>query len=500
MDTWALVICAVTGFLVSWSLIPLVQRASGHSTHHPSFHHTHGISIPRFGGVAIAAAFIAVVLAALSFEGLGLIRRPHQWGVIIGSLAMFGLGLWDDFKPLGAKTKLLGQTLIAIAAYCSGVQIELLKNPFTDGVIELGGWSVLASVVWLVAFTNLINLIDGIDGLAGGIALMLMCLLAYAGLNEQTFALFVAVGMTGTLVGFLCYNFPPAKIFMGDGGAYFLGFLIGSMTITTSQKGTVAAALIAPVFALALPIVDVIWAIVRRGLKGLPIFRPDRKHLHHKLVEIGFSRRSAVLILYGVSLCCLLLAFGVFWSQGQLVPILFGAMFLILFATARFFGFIKDWCAVGRELGASFQLRRETRYALQMCRWLEMEAERSETLQELWTSYLFITRKLGLSQVKLVLDTGRTVSRSPIRHESADFHRNRHELLLANIKAIEFASESSAMSPKLFEHLTELAVEAWMKSVQRWQRVHGIPAIFEPAVPSETAFFSRGRALISNVV
>jgi UDP-GlcNAc:undecaprenyl-phosphate GlcNAc-1-phosphate transferase len=330
---------------------------------------------------------------------------------------------------------------------------------------------------------------------------MLMCLITCLGVSNGSFSLFLAVGMAGALIGFLYYNFPPAKIYMGDGGAYFLGFMIGAMTITNSHKGTVAAALIAPVFALALPIVDVLWAILRRGLRGLPIFRPDRKHIHHRLVEFGFSNRVTVLILYAFSMICLLLAFGVFWSQGRLVPILCGAMFLIVFAWARFFGWIKNWYAMSLDLGHSLQMRRETRYALQMCRWLEMEAERSDSLQELWTSYLFITRKLGLSQVKLVLDNGRTVNRNQAIHsQPSDYHRNRHELPLANIKAIEFGSQGSSMSPKLFEHLTELAAEAWMKSVQRWQTVHGIPAFFEPAVPvTDTAFFSRGHALIANV-
>jgi UDP-GlcNAc:undecaprenyl-phosphate GlcNAc-1-phosphate transferase len=238
---------------------------------------------------------------------------------------------------------------------------------------------------------------------------------------------------------------------------------------------------------------------LRRGLRGLPIFRPDRKHIHHRLVEFGFTRRGAVLVLYGLSLSCSLLALVVFWSRGNLVPILVGAMFLMFFFSARMFGFVTDWNAMGRELGVSLSLRKDTRYALAMCEWLEMEAERCESLQELWTTYLFITRKLGLAQVKLVLDGGGTVFREPSSGNSTEFHRNRREMPLANIRAMEFASESSAMSPRLFEHLTELAAEAWMKAVHRWQAVNRVPAVFEPALPSETTFISRGRALISNV-
>ena len=494
--------CGVTGFLVSWLSIPFIGRNAARTKAVPggrSFHHTHSSPVPRFGGIAIAGGFL-LVIAAIALLSPGVLTGWPKLGLVAGSLAVLALGLRDDFKPLGARVKLAAQVLIAAAVYFSGVQIEQLKNPVTGAVYQLGAWGLVATVLWLVTLTNLINLIDGIDGLAGGISLMLMCLLACFGTTADPFSLCLTIGTAGAIIGFLCFNFPPAKIYLGDGGAYFLGFLIGALTISNSHKGTVAAALIAPVFALALPIVDVMLAIARRGLKGLPIFRPDRGHIHHRLVDLGFSRRGALLVLYGLSLAFLSLALVVFWSRGQLVPILFGAMFLIFFVSARLFGFLKDWSAVTRELGISWQLRKETRYALVLCQWLEMEADRCETLQELWTTYLFITRKLGLSQVKLVLDTGRTVSRSEaIHHQASDFHRNRHELPLANIRAIEFGSEGSAMSARLFEHLTELAAEGWMKAVQRWQTVNQIPAVFEPALPSETAFFARGRALVANV-
>lgn len=502
---WSMLICGAAGFLVAWSLIPILQRFSARRVDtqaERSFHHTHETPISRLGGVAIAAGFVVVLLFAIALTLQRTAHHSMHWSIVAGALAVFAVGLRDDCKPLGAKFKLVAQILIASAVYLGGVQIEQVKNPVTGTIYELGAWGFAATVFWLVALTNLINLIDGIDGLAGGISLMLMCLLACFGFSADPFTLLLAVGTAGAIIGFLCFNFPPAKIYMGDGGAYFLGFLIGAMTIVNAHKGTVAAALIAPIFALALPIADVALAILRRGLKGLPIFRPDRKHIHHKLVDLGFSRRGAVLALYSLSLAFLLLAFVVFWSRGQLAPILFGAMFLIFFVSARLFGFVKDWYAVGKELGVSLRLRKETRYALAVLHWLEMEAERCETLQELWTTYLFVTRKLGLSQVKLILESGRTVSREQsIHRQSTDFHRNRHEMPLANIKAIEFGSESSAMSPQLFEHLTELAAEGWMKSVRRWQAVNQVPVVFEPAIPteSETAFFSRGRALISNV-
>src|SRR5204862_6919984 len=149
--------------------------------------------------------------------------------------------------------------------------------------------------------TNLISLVDGVDGLAGGICLMLMALLSYVGHVNGSFVLLTA-GMAGALLGFLRFNFPPARIYMGDGGAYFLGFQIGVFSIASSQKGAIFGALAAPLFVLALPILDVALAILRRGFRGLPIFRPDRSHIHHRLIGMGLSRRKVVVSIYALTL------------------------------------------------------------------------------------------------------------------------------------------------------------------------------------------------------
>ena len=181
--------------------------------------------------------------------------------------------------------------------------------------------------------TNLINLIDGVDGLAGGICLMLMGLLAYVGHDSGSFEC-LASGMAGALLGFLWFNFPPARIYLGDSGAYFLGFQIGLFAILNSHKGTVFAALVAPLFVLALPILDTALAILRRGLRGLPIFRPDRRHLHHHLLDMGLSRRKVVLYFYAVTLVFLAMGFAAYWSRGHLIPVLLGVGTLILLLCA----------------------------------------------------------------------------------------------------------------------------------------------------------------------
>ncbi len=290
----------------------------------------------------------------------------------------------------------------------SALESQQFKIPFTATVIDLGGWGVLLTVLWLVGMTNLINLIDGVDGLAGGICLMLMALLAYVGHQSGSFALLVS-GMAGALLGFLWFNFPPARIYLGDGGAYFLGFQIGLFAILSSHKGTVFAALVAPLFVLALPIVDTALAILRRGLRGLPIFRPDRRHIHHHLLDMGMSRRKVVLYFYAVTLLFLGMGFAAFWSRGHLIPVLLGLMTLILLLCAGKLRFSRHWFAVGRVVGNSLEMRQEIHYALTLMRWLALEGGRRQSAEELWSDLVFAAQRLGYTSVKLTLADGQKV-------------------------------------------------------------------------------------------
>ena len=452
----------------------VIRKGAAAGAEGRAFHHTHRAPVSRFGGVALAAAFAAVTLLIFLIVPEAAARFEHTMAIVLGGLAMFLLGLLDDIRPLGAKKKLIGQVLIAAAVCWSGVQIKTFTNPISGTIYDLGILSGPLTVFWLVALTNLINLIDGIDGLAGGISLMLMALLTYVGFGAGVgFATLIAAGMCGALVAFLCFNFPPARIYMGDGGAYFLGFLIACLSIAHSNKGSVAAALIAPLFALALPILDVTLAIVRRGLKGLPVFRPDRKHLHHRLVELGFSRKRAVLTLYALSLIFLIIAFATFWSQGRGVPFFFGLACVVVLVAAGTFRFSRDWFQVGRVVGNSLEMRKETRYALTISRWLEMEAERSSALSELWADYVFMMQKIGFTDVKLTQGAAATLhSTSSASQHPSGTHTTCVEVPLHNASAIEFVAPANAFQPKMFELLGELSAEAWVKAVKRWHEYH----------------------------
>jgi UDP-GlcNAc:undecaprenyl-phosphate GlcNAc-1-phosphate transferase len=480
-------------------------------------HHTGGVQKSRLGGVALAAAFVSVVVLYKMLTGW----QSHSmipwlsWKIMAVALAMFGLGLWDDLVPLGARRKLSGQVAIAAAAYFLGIGIHKFQIPFTGHVIDLGFWSFLVTVFWLVALTNLINLIDGVDGLAGGICLMLMILLVYVG-GTVGLTSFIAAGMAGALLGFLWFNFPPARIYMGDGGAYFLGFLVGCLTIASSQKGAVFAALTAPLFVLALPILDTTLAILRRGLQGLPLFRADRGHIHHRLLETGLPRRQVVLGIYAFTALFLALGFAAFWSHGEHLAILLGLGMLIILLAAGQLNFSREWFAVGRILGNSLNVRAEIQYALAQTRWLVMEGARCESLAALCEDAVFIARKLGFDTVRIRLeDQERTW---PVPAAGGDHHFFRHPLPghvgcfielgvacpktgghtdsgeTAKIGQSKARAKSGATGRKNgngtppadgesvgkeFGILSELLAEGWARAIAVWEKQNQLPLRFD---------------------
>jgi len=474
--------CFAIGVSVCYALIWIILKQSENRwarNREEEFHHGHKKPVPRLGGVALVSAFIVSALSMYFFLPLSSSSANALIVVVLGSVAMFGLGFWDDMRPLGAKFKLAGQIVIASAVYFNNVQIEIFKNPLTDTEMALGIFGYSFTVLWLVAITNLINLIDGIDGLAGGICLMLMFLLANVGIGgDSGFSMLLAITATGSLIAFLLFNYPPAKIYMGDGGAYFLGFLIGALSIVNSHKGTVAAALIAPAFALALPIVDVSLAVLRRGLRGLPVFRPDQKHIHHHLITLGISRERTLLNLYTVCLLCLFLAFGVFYLQGRMLPLYTGLLFLVLLIAGHISGFTKDWFALSSQISKSLALRKETQYALTLNRWLVMEVERHDSVDELWEDYKFVTRKLGFSMVSIVLPNGTTNSwqAEDYTEGTSNFHYAEHEISDGTL--IKLAAHKSLMSEILFNLLGDLTTETWYKIALQWRLLDKTPLRF----------------------
>jgi UDP-GlcNAc:undecaprenyl-phosphate/decaprenyl-phosphate GlcNAc-1-phosphate transferase len=474
-----LLLSGVLGFLVAHLvlkllLLPEVRAIEGRIfSRQRDFHQTHWGSIPRLGGIALVLAFAAVSSVAFAFFPADHPPTHDRIIVIAAALGMFALGIRDDIRPLGAKKKLLGQLLIATAVYLLGIRIEVFKNPFTGAIHELGVLSPYVTVLWLIAIPNLINLIDGLDGLAAGVCFMLMALMTYTGFSVSAFLALASIGMVGAIWAFFCRNFPRADIYLGDGGAYFLGFLAAVMPIVNSHKGTVVAALIAPLFAMALPILDTSLAIARRGLRGLPLFRADRKHLHHRLLEYGFSRTRAVLLLHLFSLVFLLLAFVVSVTGGRWLPVAIGGACFILLVIATRFNFSRRWFEVWKVLHDNLRLRGHTKYAMALSSWLELEAERCASLAELWREFGFVARKLGFVQMKLQTAEGgwEWEAEAGVKAQGS-LQWQVLEFRTARFNQLEFAIVADQADRLLFQHLVDLAGEAWMKAAMRFLALH----------------------------
>ena len=260
--------------------------------------HTH--AMPRIGGIAI---FAGVMLPGL-FEAGYVLKGQYLpfWGILAGGTIIFAVGLLDDLVELSAWKKLAGQSLGACVAITCGLRVHFITGISSDHLYVLGVLSIPVTFLWLVGVTNAINLIDGLDGLAAGvsgIAALSLGIVAYTQGQPALLVLMVVIG--GAILGFLPYNFHPAQTFMGDCGSNFLGFLMGATAILGMAKMTAIVSLLVPVLILGVPILDTLFAILRRMHNGVGIFSPDKNHLHHRLLKMGFSHAHTVLIIYGVS-------------------------------------------------------------------------------------------------------------------------------------------------------------------------------------------------------
>ncbi|MCR5833999.1 MAG: undecaprenyl/decaprenyl-phosphate alpha-N-acetylglucosaminyl 1-phosphate transferase [Selenomonadaceae bacterium] len=297
---WAFVVALIVALLITPAVIILANKTGAMDA--PNARKVHKKPIPRIGGLAIYAGFIAAIIFVFLKFDFDSEMLHETIGLIISGSLIVGLGLLDDYKNLPAKLKLLGQIGAAVfLVFVFDVRIDFITDPFGD-YIYLNKLAIPLTLFWLVGLTNTVNLIDGLDGLAAGVAAIASFTILLIAL-EQNFILVAVLtaALAGAAVGFLKYNFNPAEIFMGDTGSMFLGFMLAGISVTGAVKSVATIALVVPVFALALPILDTTFAIVRRLRGGVPIFKPDKGHLHHRLLSAGFTQRQAVLLMYVIS-------------------------------------------------------------------------------------------------------------------------------------------------------------------------------------------------------
>ena len=271
----------------------------------PNERKIHTKPISRIGGVAIWASTMLtfLFLVLMSYYPYGKLMS----GILLGSSLMFLLGLIDDVYGLGAKFKLLIQVSIATIVFLLGVQINNL--PFFGG-IDLGFWSYPITLLWIVGISNAVNFIDGVDGLAGSVITVNAITLAILAITlspPNPISALIGFILAGSMLAFLTFNFNPAKIFMGDSGALYAGFLLATLSITGVAK-TSGHLMYLPLLILAVPMLDVAYSSIRRIMKGQSPFVADSEHIHHKLLHAGLSQDVAVLILASISFACAIIA------------------------------------------------------------------------------------------------------------------------------------------------------------------------------------------------
>ncbi len=460
----------------------------------PQHHHTHSGVIPRIGGVGIAIGFGVTYLLCFFQLNPSDNQTILHFAVVGGAVAAFVLGLIDDFRPLGAKLKLAAQILIATAAYKCGLLIASFEIPFTTTTVDHPLISFVLTIGWFVAIMNLINLIDGLDGLAGGVGLLLMALLVYLGIARGiVFSSILALGMVGAILGFLFHNFPPAKCYMGDSGAYMIGYVIAALSLLNAEKGAILAALLAPALALALPIVDVLFAMTRRAIQGLPLFRPDRGHIHHRLIRTGLSGRSAVLVLYAISLFALVGGLLAFADRGRHFPIFLGFAFMVLLFALR--GQKISTASLRVLLADSLQSRQDTRNALYLKNWLMVEAERADSVINLWSDFRFVLKKMGFCRAELQIGAETRDFYVPhTAHEQLDLlWQVTHDTAGQAPVALTLYAEKENFSESQFALAADIAAEAWSGACSKWKALNGQSMEFD-SVAKEAADYRRQKA------
>ncbi len=286
----------VIALLVTAFSTPLVKRLAFRigAVDRPNARKVHGRVMPRLGGLAMYLGFVTALLVL--WPG-----HPSAYVLLLGGGIILLVGMLDDKYQLHPVAKLCGQFVAALVPVIYGFQVNLLNLPFDNDNVLLGWFSIPVTLIWVIGVSNAVNLIDGLDGLAAGVAaIATTSMMVMAIIMHNWPVVFLCSLLLGSTIGFLFYNFHPARIFMGDSGSLFLGYSLAVLSLLGFKQVTFVSLLI-PIFILAVPISDTFFAIIRRVLNKRPVMQPDKSHLHHRLLEMGLTHRQTVLSIYGIA-------------------------------------------------------------------------------------------------------------------------------------------------------------------------------------------------------
>ncbi|MBS7344965.1 MAG: undecaprenyl/decaprenyl-phosphate alpha-N-acetylglucosaminyl 1-phosphate transferase [Caryophanon sp.] len=323
----------VVAFVASILLTPLVKKLAFKigAVDAPNHRKVHARIMPRLGGLAIYFAFLIGYIFLKVTTGF---ETQYGTAILIAATIIVITGVIDDMREISAKAKMLGQLAAAlVVVFVGGIQIEFINLPF-GGTIDFGLLGIPLTILWIVGITNAINLIDGLDGLAAGVSTIACITLAVmAMIMGNGFVIAMASILAAASLGFLLFNFHPAKIFMGDTGALFLGFMISVIALLGFKNVTIISFII-PIIMLGVPISDTFFAIVRRLRTGKKWSDPDKSHLHHCLLNQGFTHRQTVLIIYGIAamfgLAAVIFSMAKVWGAIILIAVILLAIELLV--------------------------------------------------------------------------------------------------------------------------------------------------------------------------
>jgi UDP-GlcNAc:undecaprenyl-phosphate GlcNAc-1-phosphate transferase len=367
----------------------------------------HGRPIPRIGGVPIVLAYVGTLVVIFAFapahQKLYIQHKDLLWLLLPATAIVFLTGLLDDLIGLKPWQKLLGQLVAAGLAVGLGTHFTTTNSHFFAHHAALATpWLIYPiSIVWLIGCTNAVNLIDGLDGLASGVGLFAtVTTLLVAIFTGDAGLMLATLPLAGCLLAFLCFNFSPASIFLGDSGSLTIGFALGCFTLIWSQRTGTIMGLVAPLIALALPLVDVGLAICRRYLRHVPIFKGDRGHIHHMVLARGYKPRTTALILYGVCAAAASIALLLSFSPAYVRMIIVVVFLLLVCAGIHYLDYI--------ELGAAWRAVSSQRVLRQVrddiyLRDLERSVLSAESAEGCWLIVRRVCAELQFDTVEMLL-------------------------------------------------------------------------------------------------
>jgi UDP-GlcNAc:undecaprenyl-phosphate GlcNAc-1-phosphate transferase len=434
----------------------------------------HRLPTPVAGGLAVFLSCVVVLAAAFLLpnpvESYLLADSFYLVGLLLASAFICAVGVVDDFRCLRGRHKLLGQVIAVCIVMAFGVRVDRIEA--FGWALELGVWAMPFTLLWLLGAINSLNLIDGIDGMLGCVGVIICLALAgMAALGGHWAAACVAGALAGSLLGFLCYNLPPAKIFMGDAGSMTVGLAVGVLGIQTSLKAPTTAALIAPLVILTIPFLDTAAAIVRRKLTGRSIYDTDRGHLHHCLIQRGFSPRMVLAVVSFFCLVAVISALGSLAFKNEAIAVCGALTVVATLVTTKLFGYKESLLIKNRawQLALSvFQSRGEGK-----SRRIDLHMQGNASWSKLLDTVS--TRAIDLNLQSVGLDV-----RAPVIHEEYHGHWERFDAEVKDVLwRVELPLEVGGRDA------ARLLITGRVDSEQIWSKLAAITELIEEFVLDE---------------